>query len=80
MPCRCSRATDFFYEEMDLTFVPLLDSEGLVAQLYGAVNFPTTFFIDSEGIIGALHRGPMVESQIEGYLDQTEPEIFADES
>lgn len=66
----------FFYDEMDLTFTPLLDRESQIARLYGAVNFPTTFFINSEGIITALHRGPMVGSQIEAYLADTEPALF----
>lgn len=69
---------DFFYDEMDLTFTPLLDTNGQVAQIYGAVNFPSTFFVNAEGIITALHRGPMVESQIEGYLADTDPTIFSD--
>ncbi len=68
----------FFYDEMGLTFTPLLDTDGQIAQIYGAVNFPTTFFVNPEGDITALHRGPMVESQIEGYLQDTDPTLFED--
>ncbi|MEM7331557.1 MAG: redoxin domain-containing protein [Chloroflexota bacterium] len=68
----------FFYDEMGLTFTPLLDTDGQIAQIYGAVNFPTTIFISPEGEMTALHRGPMVESQIEGYLLDTDPTLFED--
>jgi peroxiredoxin len=60
---------EFFYSEMGLTFTPLLDSEGTVARLYGADRvLPTSFFINGDGVITAVHRGPMTRSQIEGYL------------
>lgn len=68
----------FFHDEMGLTFTPLLDTEGQVAQIYGAVNFPSTFFVNADGIITALHRGPMVESQIQGYLAETAPNLLSD--
>ena len=59
---------EFFYDEFDLTFTPLLDSDGLVSQQYGAVNLPTTIFINPEGTITAIHRGPVTRSQLDGYL------------
>jgi peroxiredoxin len=62
---------DFFYEEMELTFTPLLDREGTVAERYNVFNFPSTFFLNAEGIITAVHRGMMTESQIDGYLADT---------
>ena len=68
----------FFYDEMNLTFTPLLDSEMQISQLYGAVNFPTTFFLNGAGEVTAVHRGPMVESQIEGYLAQSGIELSSD--
>lgn len=63
----------FFYDEMDLTFTPLLDREGTVVQLYGVQNFPSTFFVSPDGLVTAVHRGPMAQSQIEGYLVDTIP-------
>lgn len=62
---------DYFVNEMGLTFTPLLDNEAAVANEYGVFNMPTTFFIDGEGVITAIHRGPMTEEVIEGYLAQT---------
>ncbi|MFQ5419739.1 MAG: TlpA disulfide reductase family protein [Anaerolineae bacterium] len=67
-------AADFFFEEMGLTFTnPLLDAEALVADEYGVRNLPTTFFISPEGEVTAIHRGPALQSQFDGYLAQTIP-------
>lgn len=69
-------AAGFFFDEMGLTFAnPLLDSETAVANEYGARNLPTTFFIDANGQVTAVHRGPAVLSQFEGYLAETAPEL-----
>lgn len=71
-----ARAVDeFFRQEMGLTFTPVLDSEGAVADLYGVGRtFPSTFFINAAGEITAIHRGAMVKSQIDGYLAETIPQ------
>ncbi len=63
---------EFFYDDMGLTFTPLLDSEGMVANLYGVNRlFPSSFFINADGQITAIHRGMLVASQIEAYLAET---------
>lgn len=63
----------FFYDEMDLTFTPLLDEAGDVARLYNVANYPTSFFVDRDGVVTAVHLGLMTESQIERYLADTIP-------
>jgi len=63
----------FFYDEMGLTFTPLLDDGGLVSDQYGVFNFPSTYFVNAEGVVTAVHRGPMVQSQLDGYLADTIP-------
>lgn len=67
------RISDFFYDEMELTFTPLLDEDTLVANLFNVFNMPTTYFVDAEGTITAVHRGAMSKAQIEGYLEETIP-------
>ena len=63
-----------FFAELGLSFTAVLDSEGTVSELYGVANIlPTTFFINSAGEVTAIHRGPMVQSQIDGYLADTIP-------
>lgn len=61
----------FFYDDLNLTFTPLLDREGEVAGRYGVFNLPTTYFVNPEGTIAAVHRGPLTGGQIDGYLQET---------
>ena len=68
----------FFYDEMDLTFTPLLDDGAQISALYGAINFPTTYFVNGEGEITAVHRGLMNEEIIIGYLADILPGLGQD--
>jgi peroxiredoxin len=61
----------FFYDQMGLTFTPLLDENGRIAQQYGVSNFPTTYFVGPDGAVTAVHFGMMTRSQIDDYLAQT---------
>lgn len=62
-------ARAFFYDEMGLSFTPLLDQGSSVSSQYGSFGIlPTTFFVDEEGTISAIHRGPLTLGQIDGYL------------
>ena len=68
------RAEDvsLFFEELGLNFTAVLDNEGTVSELYGVANIlPTTFFINGQGEVTAIHRGPTVQSQIDDYLADT---------
>ena len=57
----------FFYEEMGLTFTPLLDETGAVANSYGVFNMPTTYFVAGDGTVAAVHRGPLTQEQLVDY-------------
>lgn len=57
-----------FRDEFGLTFPLLLDPGAEVQQLYRVRGYPTTFFVDREGIIRAQQVGIMSESQLERYL------------
>lgn len=48
-----------FSDEFGLTFPLLLDSNGKVSELYLVRNFPTTLFIDSNGVINSIQIGSM---------------------
>lgn len=63
----------FFHDQLGLTFTPLLDEESAVADAYGAINLPTTFFVNAAGEITAVHRGVLAGEQLEGYLADTLP-------
>lgn len=64
----------YFYEEMGLAFTPVLDEDGLIANLYGILVMPTTYFINPDGFITAVHRGPLSQNQIQEYLALTLPQ------
>jgi hypothetical protein len=42
-----------------------------VSRLYGVANYPTSVFVDDDGMVTAVHLGLMTEAQIEGYLIDT---------
>jgi peroxiredoxin len=65
------RAREFFYDEMELSFIPLLDDNSAVSTAYSSLSvLPTTYFLDPDGIVSAIHHGPLTLGQIEGYLDK----------
>lgn len=64
-------AREYFVDDMGLTFTALLDEDGAIATVFGNFALPSTFFIDPEGIITVIHRGPMTFEQIEEYLTAT---------
>ncbi len=63
-----------YFDELGLTFLALLDVGKETAVNYGVGRtLPTTFFINADSEITAIHRGPMTQSQIDGYLAETIP-------
>jgi DsbE subfamily thiol:disulfide oxidoreductase len=58
-----------FVQEFDLTFDILLDSKGEVHQKYFVRGFPTTFLVDSEGVLRIQHVGILNGKQIDGFLE-----------
>ena len=57
-----------FRDEFGLTFEILRDPGAEVQKLYRNRTYPTTFFIDPDGVIQAQHFGPMTEGQIDDNL------------
>jgi peroxiredoxin len=57
-----------FRDELGLTFEILLDPGAEVQQLYRNRAYPTTFFIDPNGVIQVQHFGPMTEDQMDDNL------------
>ncbi|MEM7128935.1 MAG: redoxin domain-containing protein [Chloroflexota bacterium] len=48
-----------YAEELGLTFIIPMDTEGSVGNLYNIRGLPTTFFIDENGIIRQVRSGEM---------------------
>lgn len=57
-----------FRDDLGLTFPLLLDPEGEVQRLYRVFGYPTTFVIDSEGVVQAMQIGVLDEVWLERAL------------
>jgi peroxiredoxin len=68
-PAETARA--FFYDDMELTFTPLLDEDSIVASLYTSIDvLPTTYFIAKDGVVTAVQLGPVTQEQVDDYMEQ----------
>ncbi|GAB2718505.1 thiol-disulfide oxidoreductase ResA [Paenibacillus thermoaerophilus] len=59
-----------FMEQHQLTFPVLFDPNESIRKKYGVVNYPTTFFIDRQGIIRVKKEGEMDEAFIDSTLSE----------
>ncbi|MGC8827799.1 MAG: peroxiredoxin family protein [Anaerolineae bacterium] len=59
-----------FLESLGLTFPVGIDSSGDVFRGYRVVSIPTSFFINRDGVIIALYRGPLTKEAIEQVLSK----------
>jgi peroxiredoxin len=59
-----------FRDELGLTFEFLLDPGADVQRLYLNRSYPSSFFIDADGIIQVQHIGVMTEGQLDSNLDR----------
>jgi peroxiredoxin len=57
-----------YYLENELNFPALLDPTLSVLNLYQIRAYPTSYFVDSQGIIKGIHIGVMSEKQLNKYL------------
>lgn len=66
-----AEAAERFIRERNLTFPILLDSTGLVSNLYQTRALPTTFFVDRQGVIQeVIIGGPMSETTLRTTVEQ----------
>ena len=59
-----------FGDEFGLTFQMLLDPGAAVQKLYRTRSYPSSFFVDREGVIQVQHIGVMTEGNLDGNLAQ----------
>lgn len=59
-----------FAEEFGLTFTILLDPGGEIQNEYRIRGYPTTVFLDENGIVQIVHIGIMSEDQLDDYLQE----------
>ncbi len=60
---------EIFKESLGLTFPILLDPGGRIQDLYRIRGYPSSIFVDPEGVIRVVHIGIMTEGQLDGYLE-----------
>lgn len=66
-----AEAVQKYFDEMGLSFQPVIDSSGEIFSLYRVVALPTSYFVDAEGVVRFQHRGMMTREQMENYASQT---------
>lgn len=59
-----------FVQARGIPYPILLDPRSEVAAMYQVTGLPTTYIIDNQGIIHAVHVGYMQEVQLIGYLKE----------
>lgn len=59
-----------YVAEAGIDYPIALDSDGAVAAAYAVNGYPTTYFLDANAHIVALHLGALTRPQIDGYLAQ----------
>jgi cytochrome c biogenesis protein CcmG/thiol:disulfide interchange protein DsbE len=57
-----------FMDEYNLTIPALLDRDGAILDLYTVRAFPTTVWVDADGIVQAEHLGPLTDNLIDQYV------------
>ena len=59
-----------FRDEFGLAFQMLLDPGAEVQKLYRTRSYPSSFFVDRNGVIQVQHIGVMTEGNLDGNLAQ----------
>ena len=73
LPVNAGESPDKVQDFMDtngLTLPALLDPDGDILDLYAIRYFPTTIWVDADGIVRAEHFGPLTNDQIDQYVDE----------
>jgi thiol-disulfide isomerase/thioredoxin len=59
-----------FAEELGVSFPLIVNTDGAIANRYGAKNIPSSFFINTDGTIGARRIGVMTYDFMKSQIDQ----------
>jgi len=69
-----AEAVSAYFDELGLTFQPLLDEGNRTARSYGLQGtLPASIFINPDGEVTVIHRGVMTRGQIDEFLAETIP-------
>ena len=62
-----------FGQEFQIPFPVLLDEKGKVRKLYALRGVPTSIFVESDGVVRWIHRGPITEEALQQHLAEILP-------
>lgn len=57
-----------FVDDYGIEYPVLIDRDSDVGDKYRLLGLPTTFFIDAEGVIQSIYRGPLQQGADSGYV------------
>jgi thiol-disulfide isomerase/thioredoxin len=70
-----------YRDEFDVPYPLVLNPNGELTEIYRPIGLPTSWFIDSEGVIRYVHAGPMtapmLREAIAAIREGREPDIFS---
>lgn len=70
-----------FKKQHSIPYPLVLDPQGKITELYHPIGLPTSWFIDSEGVVRYVHAGPMTTAMLQETLtairEGREPDIFS---
>jgi cytochrome c biogenesis protein CcmG/thiol:disulfide interchange protein DsbE len=61
-----------FVHDLGLSFEVLMDEDNQVQSLYRVRAYPTTYLVDTQGVVRAQHIGLLSEAQLEKYLERVD--------
>ena len=59
-----------FADQLGMNFTIALDTNGKVGAAYYVRAIPTTFFLDSDGVIRVIHQGTLSEEALRDYIER----------
>lgn len=70
-----------FKAQHNIPYPLVMDPDGKLIEIYRPVGLPTSWFIDSEGVVRYIHAGPMTTAMLQETLDAIregrEPDVFS---
>lgn len=70
-----------FKKRHNIPYPLLMDPEGEITAIYRPIGLPTSWFIDSDGVVRYVHAGPMTTSMLQETLEAIregrEPDVFS---
>ena len=70
-----------YRDEFNIPYPLILNEDGALTEIYRPIGLPTSWFIDSDGVVHYVHAGPMTTPMLQEALDAVregrEPDVFS---